>query len=281
MNEFSYALIGHPLGHSISPAIHTRLFALLGMRAGYTLKDIEPQELAQRFSCLRTLRGFNVTIPYKQTVMSLLDEVDGRAARYGAVNTVVCEDGYTIGYNTDVVGFLRALMQAGIPLSGQVLLAGTGGVAHMMACEALDRGCALTVGARTYGRAAAFAEELLALYPGARVTPSALAYVSGTFDLILNGTPAGMYPHQREMPVPLNVARSARAVFDAIYNPEETQLISRARAAGAKTQSGLVMLVWQAAAAQEIWTKRSFSPEDITAICRDMSGYIREQFASM
>lgn len=280
MSESSYALIGYPLGHSVSPVIHARLFALSGVRADYRLTELAPGQLEASLPRLRTLSGFNVTIPHKQAILPLLDEVDGRAARYGAVNTVLCEAGYTIGYNTDVVGFLRALAQAGIALTGRVLLCGTGGVAHMMACEALDRGCALTVGARTYGKAAAFVEELLTLYPGASAEPSALAYVSGSFDLILNGTPCGMYPHTKDLPVPLNVARSARAVFDAIYNPEETLLLARAAAAGAKVQSGLSMLVWQAAAAQEIWTKRSFAPEDIALLCKEMESYIKEQFAS-
>lgn len=279
MGQFAFGLIGHPLGHSVSPEIHRRLFALSGVPGTYELIDFPPEDLENRLPALRTLDGFNITIPYKQTFLPLLDTVDGRAERYGAVNTVKCTEAGMAGFNTDVTGFLRALTQAGIPFSGHVLLCGTGGVSHMMACEALERGCTLTVGARTYGKASAFADELTARYPGSRVEPSALAYLSGSFDLILNGTPAGMYPNTKDLPVPLNVARSSRAVFDAIYNPTETTLLARARAAGAKTQNGLSMLVWQAAAAQEIWTGKTFAPEDIDALCGEMAVYIKEHFA--
>lgn len=279
MGQFAYALIGHPLGHSISSEIHQHLFALSGIEGSYQLMDFPPEELENNLPALRALNGFNITIPYKQAFLPLLDTVDGRAQRYGAVNTVKCTENGLAGFNTDVTGFLRALTQADIPLSGNVLLCGTGGVAHMMACEALERGCTLTIGARTYGKASAFADELIARYPGSRVEPSALPYVSGSFDLILNGTPVGMYPHTKELPVPLNVARSARAVFDTIYNPTETTLLARARKAGAKVQNGLSMLVWQAAAAQEIWTGKTFSPRDIDALCRDMAAYIKEHFA--
>lgn len=278
MNQSAYALIGHPLGHSISPAIHERLFALSGTEGAYSLLDFPPEELKARLPALRALNGFNITIPYKQAILPFLDKTDERAARYGAVNTVKCENGQMTGYNTDVIGFLRALTGAGIPFSGQVLLCGTGGVAHMMACEALDHGCTLTVGARTYGKASAFADELSAQYPNAKIEPTALAYVTGSYDLILNGTPSGMYPNVKDLPVPLYVARSARAVFDAVYNPTETALLARARKAGAKVQNGLSMLVWQAAASQEIWTGHSFRSEDISALSSEMDKYIKEQF---
>lgn len=279
MDQLTFGLIGHPLGHSISPEIHRRLFALSGVNGSYEAMDFPPDELEQHLPALRALDGFNITIPYKQALLPLLDTVDGRTQRYGAVNTVKCTDSGMAGFNTDVTGFLRALTQAEIPLAGSVLLCGAGGVAHMMACEALERGCKLTVGARTYGKASTFADELLARYPGSQVEPAALVYLSGSFDLILNGTPAGMYPDTKEIPVPLSVARSAKAVFDTIYNPIETALLARARAAGAKVQNGLTMLVWQAAAAQEIWTGHAFSNQDIDALCRDMADYIKEHFA--
>lgn len=279
MGQFAYGLIGHPLGHSVSSEIHQRLFALSGIEGSYEQIDFPPKELESRLPALRALNGFNITIPYKQTFLPLLDTVDGRAERYGAVNTVKCTENGMTGFNTDVTGFLRALVQADIPLTGNVLLCGSGGVAHMMACEALERGCTLTIGARTYGKASAFSDELAARYPNSHVEPCALPYVSGSFDLILNGTSVGMYPNIKELPVPLNVARSARAIFDAIYNPMETTLLARARKAGAKVQNGLSMLVWQAAAAQEIWTGKTFSPQDIDTLCHDMAVYIKEHFA--
>lgn len=278
MNKLSFGLIGHPLGHSISPAVHQHLFNLSGLDAEYNLYDIPPEDLSKQWETLRQLDGFNITIPYKQTVFPLLDIIDRSAAQYRAANTAQCMDGETKGFNTDVIGFHKALETAAIPLAGHVLLCGTGGVSHMMAYEALRNDCSLTIGARTFGKAATLADKLSKRFPRAQIEPAALAYVSGSYDLILNGTPVGMYPHTKKMPIPLNVARSSRAVFDAIYNPQETQLLARARAAGAKVQNGLPMLVWQAAAAQEIWTGKSFSPADIDAICQKMRAYIKENF---
>lgn len=273
-----YCLIGHPLGHSISPEVHESLFSLSGYHGAYTLKDIEPDAFDTEASALKSFHGFNVTIPYKQTIIPLLDSVDERAKRYHAVNTVKCESGKMHGYNTDAEGFLRALSSADIELSGSVLLCGAGGVASMMASEALDRGCSLVVATPTIGEAVRFVNGLLGEYSGAKIEASALAYISGSFDLILNGTPAGMYPKVKSCPVPTAVARSASAVFDAVYNPAETQLIKTARAAGAKVQGGLTMLVWQAIAAQEIWTGAHFKPEDIDTICRDMASLLSDRF---
>jgi shikimate dehydrogenase len=277
MNEF--CLIGHPLGHSISPQIHERLFNLSNTCASYVLKDIAPESLGDQVGQLRGLTGFNVTIPHKQAMIGYMATIDRRAARYNAVNTVCVEGGEFHGYNTDVEGFLRALGHADIPLTGKVLLCGAGGVSSMMAYEALDRGCALTVATRKIGGATRFAEELRAHYTDAKIEVSSLAYLSGSYDLILNGTPAGMYPDLKGCPVPTDVARSAKAVFDAVYNPTETVLMKTARDAGAKVEGGLTMLVWQAAAAQELWTGARFRPEEIETLCHEMEVLLQDEFS--
>ncbi len=277
MKQSAYALIGYPLGHSISPAIHKHLFELSGKQGDYSLLEFPPEDLEARLPALRKLDGFNVTIPYKQKIIPFLDEIDMKAKNFGAVNTVKNIDGRLIGYNTDAAGFLHALSDARIPLSGHVLLCGTGGVAHMMAHEVISHDCTLTIGGRTYGKAADFADELAAGSPSAKIEPTTLAYVTGTFDLIINGTPVGMFPHVKEMPVPLTVARSAHAVFDAVYNPLETALLRAARKAGASVQNGLHMLVWQAAEAQKLWTGAAFRPEDVAALCKEMQTELREQ----
>jgi shikimate dehydrogenase len=274
----NFCLIGHPLGHSISPAIHERLFALSGFQATYVLREIEPGGLEAQIPALRDFYGFNVTLPFKQTIMPFLKTVEERALRYNAVNTVLCESGEFHGFNTDVEGFLRALTLAQIPLEGKVLLCGAGGVSRMMACEALDRGCSLVVATPTISEASRCVDSLHALYPDADIEAAALAYLSGSYDLILNGTPAGMYPDVKGCPVPLSVARSAGAVFDAVYNPVETQLLKAAASAGAKTRGGLTMLVWQAAAAQEHWTGATFKSDDIDTLCRDMARLVSSEF---
>lgn len=273
-----YCLIGHPLGHSLSGEIHRRLFELSGVAGSYTLNDIEADDIGSQIDYLRGLSGFNITIPYKQTIIPFLQSIDERARLYNAVNTVKCENGEMHGYNTDVDGFLRALNDAGIALEGRVLLCGAGGVSGMMAAEALRQGCSLTVATRTIGKATRFIDSLLAKFPGAKIEASALPYLSGSFDLILNGTPAGMYPDIKGSPVPASVARCAGAVFDAVYNPAQTQLLKTAQAAGAKVQGGLTMLVLQAAAAQELWTGAHFKSDDIKAICKEMALELESRF---
>lgn len=273
-----YCLIGHPVGHSISTEIHRRLFEFSGRDAGYSTLDIEPESLESRIPELRQLSGFNITIPFKQKLFPYFSFVYGAAGRYGAVNTVRCEDGKMYGYNTDADGFLQTLEAAKIPLAGNVLLCGAGGVAHMMACEALDRGCRLTVATRTIGKAQALLSELRRMYPDAEIEVSSLRYLSGSFDLILNGTPSGMYPDKNSCPVPAQVARSAKAVFDAVYNPLETKLLRTASRAGARTLNGLPMLVRQAAAAHGIWLGDTFTEEQISALCAEMEQLLQENF---
>ncbi|MDR3644761.1 MAG: shikimate dehydrogenase [Clostridia bacterium] len=269
-----YCLIGHPLGHSISPQIHRRLFELSGREGRYELYGVAPDMFGAAFAAgapLRAFDGFNVTIPYKQKIIAFLDKVSEPAQKYGAVNTVLNDGGSLRGFNTDVQGFLRALSGAGIALGGRVLLCGAGGVAHMMACEALDRGCALTVAARSPEKAADFAAQLRVKYPGAQIESAALSKAAGGFDLILNGTPAGMSPRTEDCPVTKGTAQHAAAVFDAVYNPGRTRLLRYAQAAGAKTQGGLPMLVWQAAAAQEIWGPARFDEKQLAPLCEEMT----------
>lgn len=243
-----YALIGHPLGHSLSPQIHRALLAAAHLEGDYRLLDIAPEDLANRLPELQTLRGFNVTIPHKQAVLSAMAELDEKAALFGAVNTVAVRGGKFYGYNTDCYGFLRSLSAAGIPLAGRVLVLGTGGVARMFAFEAVLAGAAVTLAARTPSKGCALAAEI-AEKCGRAVTVTDFNSVTGDWDLIVNGTPVGMFPKVDACPLEPGVLAHTAAVFDAIYNPMETRLLRLARQNGAKTVNGLPMLVWQAAVA--------------------------------
>lgn len=279
INMLSFGLIGYPLGHSISPDIHKRLFSLSGIVADYNLFEIEPENFDSHIDFLRSLRGFNITIPHKRRILPYLDEIDARARRCGAVNTVKCENGKLSGYNTDSEGFLRALESADITLRGQVLLCGAGGVARMMACEALERGCNLTIATRDGVGARAAKSDLLQIFPDADISDGLLSEVEGHFDLILNGTPSGMYPNIESCPLPSNVIQNADAVFDAVSNPCETNLVKTARASGAKAAGGLTMLVWQAVAAHEIWTGSHFDKKDIDLLEKDMAALTDSRYS--
>lgn len=274
-----YAVLGYPLGHTMSPFIHKMLFAVHGEQASYETMELPPQALSQALPALRTLCGFNLTIPHKSAILPFLDALDSRAALYGAVNTVQCGEALT-GYNTDYLGFLRALEDGGIPLAGSVLLCGAGGAAHMMACEAAMAGCSLTIAARPSGlpRAQSLAATVLKKFPGAQARACTSDSIRGDFDLLLNATPAGMYPHTDAMPVGEQTVRRCGAVFDAVYNPRETLLLRTARQNGAKCAYGMPMLVWQAAAAQELWCGRPFSAQQIAPVIKQANWEMERVF---
>lgn len=271
-----FTLIGCPLGHSMSPWIHERLFRLAGQTAEYTLTEIAPEKLATSVDDLRKLCGFNVTIPYKTDILPHLRGLDELAERYQSVNTVaVNSEGELFGYNTDCSGFLHSVGE--IPEGCRALLIGCGGVGRMMATECYLHGAVLTVVERDLDRAKALAAELEErFHKGAiRVLEAA---PEEDFDLLMNATPVGMYPRTNACPVSdAVIARSGR-VFDVIYNPTETQLIRKAKALGKEAVGGSAMLVWQAAVAQSIWNNTRFDPEDIWALVGEMQEEVDRLF---
>ena len=275
---YRFTLIGHPLGHSMSPWIHERLFRLAGLTAEYTLTDIAPEDLAGSVDGLRRLRGFNVTIPYKTDILPHLKKLDETVERYQSVNTVaVNSDGELFGYNTDCSGFLHSVGE--IPADGSVLLVGCGGVGRMMATECVLHGAALTVVERDLPRAQALAEELQRRFQtDIRVLEAA---PEEDFDLLMNATPVGMYPKVNACPVSDDVIARSGRVFDVIYNPTETQLIRKAKALGKEAVGGSAMLVWQAAVAQSIWNNTRFDPAGIWALVTEMQAEVDRLFPAM
>lgn len=260
----NFALIGFPLGHSMSPFIHKELFGLNDIDAQYELNEISPDKLKQGIDVLKSLDGFNVTIPHKIEIIPFLNHLSQRAELFGAVNTVDNNNGVLTGHNTDCFGFLRALEMADIKLGGKVLLCGCGGVSRMFAFESILAGAELTIAVRnddvdTANKLNAEIEQKLSAQ--ARIV--LLDEVDGEYDLLINGTPVGMHPNVDSCVLPQEKVAKCSAVFDAVYNPLETKLISYAKAAGAKYSNGLPMLVCQAACAQEIWLGVSFTNEQI------------------
>ena len=284
MNPERFVLLGHPLGHSLSPFLHTRLFALNGREAVYTLEDVPPGQLPESFpALLGRIRGCNVTIPYKQAVIPFLTALQGRAELYRSVNTVAVTETGAVGYNTDAEGFLASLRDADVPLSGQVVLLGAGGVGRTFACEAALAGARIVNAVRESSLAAA--ESLKAyvrgLVPGVSydVVPlSRLADWEEDIDLLINATPVGMHPHPDASPVEEAVLRRTAAVFDAVYNPGETRLLRMAKAGGAKTVGGMPMLVWQAAAAHACWYGGTFDPADVRQLIADAYAELARSF---
>ncbi len=276
-----YTLIGNPLGHSMSPMIHERLFALKHREADYTLTAIPSEELAQRAQELRALSGYNITIPHKMDIIPFLDELDETAKRYNSVNCVANRDGRSIGYNTDCEGFLRSVQ--GMPLNGRVLLIGCGGVGRMMAIEAALHGASelvLMVLPSDVPLAEKLITEIHALVPKANVrivlTGSDAHGELGSFDLLMNACPVGMYPNTNACP--FNDLRWCKNVFDVIYNPTETQLIRKAKALGKPAVGGAAMLVWQAVRAHEIWDGDTYTNEEVQGIIRELEETVNRDF---
>lgn len=268
-----YALLGYPLGHTMSPPIHKRLFELDGDHgAEYEVCEIPPEKLAEKAGYLNSLNGYNITIPYKVDIIKHLDGLDESAKRYNSVNCVVNRDGRNIGYNTDCSGFLRSLEAGGASLGGRVLQIGCGGVGRMMAIEAALHGAELTIVALPEFIAGAkeTAAEAAKLNPAAKISVITHEEIRGEFDLLLNASPVGMYPNTDSCPVSEDVVKNCKCVFEVIYNPNVTKLMSIAEKNGIPAIGGMAMLVWQAAVAHEIWNGASCRDEDVEKIIAEM-----------
>jgi len=257
------ALVGWPVEHSLSPAMHNAAFKALGIDWRYELFPAPPGQLGAAVADLRAgdHQGANVTVPHKGAIMAYLDEIDDAARAIGAVNTIVVRGTRLVGYNTDGSGFLRALREAGLePSVRHALVLGAGGAARAVVYALAQAGCAVTVYNRTETKAAEVSRHLQGLGLCGRVSyvpgEAALrALDQAQFDLLVNATPAGMWPNCDDSPWPDGlVLPSHWSVFDLVYNPLETRLLREARQAGAQAIDGLGMLVWQGALAFELWT---------------------------
>lgn len=274
MNIKKYAVIGHPIGHTMSPFIHKRLFALSGINAEYGVMDIAPENLKAEYeSTLKQLDGFNITIPHKQNIIPLIDRIDKKAKMYGSVNTVSIKDGIATGYTTDPDGFLKALEAAKITIGGRVVILGCGGVARTMAYEVVLKGAALTFAVRDEDVeiAKALCSEITNTVKGANVQYCLISQLEGDIDVLINATPLGMYPKTEIQPVSDKVIFRSKSVFDAVYNPLETVLIQKALSNGSRAVGGMAMLVWQAVVAHEKWDNSTYDVKDIEKICIDAS----------
>lgn len=277
MSKKHYGVIGHPIGHTLSPFIHTRLLSLSGIDGEYGVFDIAPNELDERFAdTLSKLDGFNATIPHKQAIMHLLNEKDSTADLYGSVNTVAITrnaDGsvYSKGYTTDGIGFEKALENAGISFGKNVTIIGCGGVGRVFANTCLAKGCKINVleCEAALENAKAFADSANERFGKDSVTAYETKDFYGGCDLLVNATPLGMYPKVDGCAASDSLISKADAVFDAVYNPVDTLLVKKARANGIKAISGMTMLVYQAAAAQTIWNGSEFDPKDIEKLAQD------------
>lgn len=252
-------LFGHPVSHSQSPLMHNAAFREKRLNYAYAAFDVVPERLHEAVAGIRGLglRGVNVTIPHKITILPLLDEIDPLALRIGAVNTVVNQNGRLIGYNTDGMGYVRSLVEeTGLLLADQVVtLVGAGGAARAVACTLADKGVKeIRIINRSREKAKLLADHLRLLVPASALEPSEFKDAVHSSTLLINTTSIGMYPNINEMPIAAEWLHDQLIVSDLIYNPLETKLLATAKQAGAITHSGVGMFVNQGALAFELWT---------------------------
>ena len=248
-------LIGHPLGHSLSPLMHNSTLDKLGLNYIYLPFDVAPNDLGEAVAGLKALniRGVNVTIPYKKAVIQYLDELSPEARACGAVNLIKNHNGRLTGYNTDGRGFMASLREEGVSSFKQVLIIGAGGAAQSLVYELTQSGAEqiniLDIDHDKALELASFVNQLQkGKGTGAKMDDELFISLSQKADLVVNCTPVGMSPHNEGIPVTsLSKVHPEAVVYDLIYNPLTTRFLAMAQERNLKTINGLSMLVHQGA----------------------------------
>jgi shikimate dehydrogenase len=250
-------LFGHPVEHSLSPAMHNYAFEQLGLQYKYFAFDVEPHRIAQAIDAIRALNivGVNVTIPFKEIVVPYLDKIDESASNIKAVNTIVNNNGYLIGYNTDGEGYVTSLeLEMDINVNEMdITVIGAGGAARGIIYSLLSKGCkSVTIINRNISKARIIADDFRNI-GNISISCDEVSTIHNT-DIIINTTPVGMFPNVNDLPINASHISSKQIVSDIVYNPYETQLLKEARQKGAKIHSGLGMFVHQGSIAFKKWT---------------------------
>lgn len=272
-----FALLGSPVGHSLSPAIHNASFAQLGLDYVYLCHDVEADGIGEAVAGARALgyAGLNVTMPCKAAVVDHLDALSPAAELMGAVNTVECAGGRLVGHNTDGAGLLRSIAEEGFEIAdSRMVVIGAGGAGSAAFTQAaLDGAARIAVFKRKDASFAAAAERVAAVSDrtGADMAiadaadRAALAAEVEAADIVVDATRAGMAPLEGVSNVEAEWMRPGQAIVDTVYHPRETKLLTLAARSGARPIGGLGMLLWQAAVAEEIWLGASMPVERIRA----------------
>jgi len=240
-----YGLIGYPLGHSFSRAFFTEKFAQEGICAEYRNFEIpEARELLDVVRSTPRLRGLNCTIPHKQAIIPLLDELSDEAREIGAVNVIkVCPDGRLKGFNSDIIGFTESIRPLLKPHHKKALILGTGGASKAIRVGLTQLGLEWKYVSRSPREGQ---------FTYADVTPE----VVREYEVIVNCSPVGMFPHVDASPsLPYKALTPRNLLYDLVYNPEETQFMQQGKAQGAQVKNGLEMLHLQALASWRFWNE--------------------------
>jgi len=256
-----YGIIGHPVKHSLSPAMHNAAFKAEKINAEYQLFDIHPDE-PDGFAnfCYETdlnnISGLSITMPYKELALEYLDHIDPVAKMIGSVNTIMNEDSQLIGYNTDSLGAIEAIKEKTTLKHKRVLVMGAGGAARAIGYGLKEFGAEVSIFNRTIEKAIELANELKVNSIDYRDIPKE------DFDIIINTTPVGSFPNSNESLLHAAQLEGVEVVMDIITNPIETQLIKEAKKTGAHIITGERMLLMQACRQFEIWFNKK-APKDV------------------
>ena len=273
------ALLGSPVAHSISPLMHNEAFQLLDLDYTYLCFEVNEETLPAAVDGLKAcgIRGFNLTMPNKNKIVELLDELSPAARLIGAVNTVVNDDGHLTGYNTDGVGYMQAVKDAGYDITGKTItIMGAGGAATAICAQAaLDGVEKIHIFAqetsRFWDRTQKLAENINSTLPCKAVLhenkdTAALAQAISESALLLNATSVGMAPNTEGTIIEdTSLYHPDLIVSDVIYNPRETRFLKEAREAGCRTFNGMYMLLYQGAEAFRLWTGKEMPVKEIKA----------------
>ncbi|MFX1252311.1 MAG: shikimate dehydrogenase [Promethearchaeota archaeon] len=260
-NTCIYAVIGYPLRHSLSPAIHNAAFRKAGINCQYTAIEIQDSKKAIDEMLENNYRGYSVTIPHKVTIAKYLNEIDPLAKKIGAINTVINTNGYLKGYNTDVIGAMRAIRDVMNIEGKKVVLIGAGGAARAIGFGLKELGTDILIQNRTLKNAESLAKTLNCQY--SKIDPVSIK----NYDLIINTTPVGMYPNINYSvieEIPENCT-----IMDIVYNPIETKLLKLAKARSCKTINGLGMFVYQAAEQFRLFTDKEAPLELMRKVAKE------------
>ncbi len=258
-----FALIGYPVGHTLSPYMHNAAFSKLKIKALYIPLSVEPKRLKETIKILKGagIGGFNITTPFKSTCMRYLDRVDKLASMIGAVNTVVAKGRRLIGYNTDATGFLRSLREdlRLAPKNKSTLLIGAGGAAKAVAFALAKEGAKeIFITDIVESKATSLARNIRKHFPKCKTKPITIydiRYTIYEINLLVNATPLGM---KKSDPLPINpkLLHNRLSIYDVVYNPSPTKLVKVAKKRKIKAVNGLGMLLYQGAEAFQLWTGR-------------------------
>lgn len=258
-----FAVLGHPITHTLSPVMHNAAFEELGLDAVYLAFDVGPDQVGHLLTSMQQMNfgGLNLTVPLKEKVQSVLTRVDPVAEAIGAVNTVVFADDGMVGHNTDGEGFVRAAGELDVELGGKrVVILGSGGAARAATLFSARAGAAeITLVARNQGAAAALVSELGVRHPGvamrAVTEPGDQVAAVAQGEFVVQSTPVGLKDGDPPI-VGVEAFHEGQAMLDMIYHVAETSTMKAARSAGARVANGLGMLLYQGALAFTLWTGR-------------------------